>query len=189
MSIKEWFSSSFRKKDDSSQRLLYEMFYKRVYNTAYFVTKDPHLADDVVQETFIKAFRNMERITDSEKVGAWLSVIATRTAIDLLKSQKGHIVTLVDPGVLELEIDKNRSHNEVDLLTMKESVRELIDQLSPEYRAVIILKYLYDMKAEEVATKLDVSIGTVKSRLFRAKSKMRQSVMASDVRGEKYENV
>lgn len=164
------------------------MFYKRVYNTAYFVTRDSHLADDVVQETFIKAFRNMERITDAEKVGAWLSVIATRTAIDILKKQKGHIVTLVDPGVLELELERNFGQSELELLTIKESVRELIEQLPPEYRAVIILKYLYDMKEEEVATKLGISIGTVKSRIFRAKDKMRQSIKAGDnVRGDKYE--
>lgn len=190
MSIKGWFSTSFRKKDDSSQKLLYEMFYKRVYNTAYFVTKDAYLADDVVQETFIKAFRNMEKITDSEKVGAWLSVIATRTAIDLLKKQKGHIVSLVDPGILELEIDKNYSYNEADLFTMKESVRELINELSPEYRAVIILKYLYDKKEEEVAAELGIGIGTVKSRIFRAKNKMRQSIIGREqVGGDNYEKV
>lgn len=187
MSIKK-IISSFRNKDISSQRLLYEMFYKRVYNTAYLVTKDIHLADDVVQETFIKAFRNMDQISEFEKIGAWLSVIATRTAIDLLNKRKGHIITPVDPGILERELDKYHKMDEIDRISLKDNVRELIDQLSPEQRAVIILKYYHDMKDEEIASTLGLSVGTVKSRVSRAKDKMRQSIIASD-RGDNYGSV
>jgi RNA polymerase sigma factor (sigma-70 family) len=162
---------SFRKQSPDAQRLLYDMFHKRVYNTAFFVTKDKHLAHDVVQETFLKAFHHMDCITDSEKTGAWLTVIATRTAIDLLRRRKGHIFTPVDPDLIDKELSQGFENREIESYAFKEAVWEKIDLLSPEHRSVIVLKYLEGMTEEEIAENIGISRSAVKSRLHRGKKR------------------
>ncbi|WP_371933393.1 RNA polymerase sigma factor [Halobacillus litoralis] len=64
---------------------MYEQYYHRVYYTALKVTKNPCSAEDILQETFIKAYDKLEGIREEGKVGAWLSTIAHRKAIDLLR--------------------------------------------------------------------------------------------------------
>ncbi|KXG43750.1 RNA polymerase sigma factor [Tepidibacillus decaturensis] len=84
----------FQSEKHQLERVIFEMFYHRVYNTAYFIIQDRHLAQDVVQETFFKAFQNMHKVEDGHKLGAWLGTIATRTAIDFLRKVKNETILL-----------------------------------------------------------------------------------------------
>jgi RNA polymerase sigma factor (sigma-70 family) len=164
-----------RKDDAEFHRMIYEMFQKRVYQTAYYITKDVHLAQDITQETFIKALRNIHRLTDKEKVGAWLFTIATRTAIDVLRKQNKYSISF-DEAIIEGEAYHSQAAStvefEVERLLEKEELWSHIEKLSPDYRAVIVLKYIHDFKDEEIAETLDCSVGTIKSRLHRAKKKL-----------------
>ena len=151
------------------------MFYNRVFETAYFVTLDEHLAQDVVQETFLKAFRNIDKLKDGTKMGAWLAVIATRTALDLLKKTRNIVIT--EESFIDEEISKN-SHtpsveNVVEEKYIKNLLRQQVQELIPEHRQVVVLKYEYDLNYEEIAKELGISTGTVKSRLYRAKQKLK----------------
>ena len=86
--VKELRKTIFRKnkqQNREAERIIFEQYYKRVYYAAYWVIKDQDLAEDIAQETFMKAFKNLHTVQDVEKIGAWLSIIATRTAIDHLR--------------------------------------------------------------------------------------------------------
>jgi RNA polymerase sigma-70 factor (ECF subfamily) len=163
-------------KNPDNQRLFFDLFHKSVYRTAFFITKDSHLAHDVVQETFLKAFRNMDQIKDYEKVGTWLSVIAVRTSFDILKKYNSWKTTLVDSEILEKEINKLSDESDIDIFWFRQSIQEIINELTPEHRTVIMLKYFEGMKEEEIAKKLELSIGTIKSRLSRAKNKLKAAL-------------
>lgn len=151
------------------------MFYNRVFEAAYFITQDEYLAQDVVQETFLKAFRNIDKLNDGSKMGAWLAVIATRTALDLLKKTRKDVIT--EDNYIDEEISKNQHISSVENIVeekfIKNLLRQQVQELIPEHRQVIILKYEYDLKDEEIALELGVSSGTVKSRLFRARKKLK----------------
>jgi RNA polymerase sigma factor (sigma-70 family) len=175
----------FRKQDDEAIRILYEMFYQRVYRTAYYITKDHHLAQDILQETFIKAFNHMDQLEDGENVGAWLTTITSRTAIDYLRKQKRWNDMPADNVLLEKEtaitlIISSSVKTEMEEGWLKEDLQCMIDKLSPNYRAVIILKYIHEFKDQEIAEILNESIGTVKSRIHRAKHKLKSLVLGSD---------
>jgi RNA polymerase sigma factor (sigma-70 family) len=167
-----------RAKDPDSPRMLYDAYRHRVYRTAYFVTKDCHLADDVVQETFFKAFRRIGQLNHYDNIGAWLSVIAKRTAIDLLRRRKGHIFTSFDPQLIENDSLHSCKGTSIESFTCFD-LREMIDQLSPKHRTVITMKYMLDMKEEEIADRIGVSQGAVKSRLYHARIKLKQSIESS----------
>ncbi|WP_017754135.1 RNA polymerase sigma factor [Calidifontibacillus oryziterrae] len=163
--------------DDQSKRVIYEMFYSHVYKTAYFITRDPHAAQDILQETFIKIFRNMDKIEDGEKLKSWISTIASRTAIDYLRKQKrGNEFQIENVG--DFKSDSNASHftveDQVEDSLICELVREEIDSLTPDYRSILYLKYIQDLKDQEIATILQLKVATVKTRIHRAKHQLKK---------------
>jgi DNA-directed RNA polymerase specialized sigma24 family protein len=87
------------RKDKQSERVLFEMFHNRVYRTAYMITNDHYLAQDVVQETFEKAFKGLDKLKDPEKTGAWLGSIATTTAMDLMRKKKDGTMLLLKTSI------------------------------------------------------------------------------------------
>lgn len=171
----------FKKKEPSIEefRLLYDMFYSRVYQDAYFITKDSHLAQDALQETFVKAYKHMNHLEDKERIGAWLSTIATRTAIDLIRKRKGNRELL--SGDLTLQ-EKHLPHMTVDIAKMvenntaKDELLNVINEMKEEYREIILLRYIHDMTIKEIAFYLDLKEGTVKTRLHRARHSIKKVI-------------
>lgn len=158
---------------------LYTMYSKRLHYIAYSVTKDHFLAEDIVQETFIKAFKKIGTIEDIEKVGAWLSAIATRTAIDFLRFEKRKNLVLADESIMEQMTGHcatwMNTEKEVDTLLFKEDLSRSIEQLSSEYQAVLVLKVEHGLKENEIASLLHLKSATVKTRLYRARKKLKQA--------------
>ncbi|WP_186580114.1 RNA polymerase sigma factor [Aquibacillus kalidii] len=165
---------------ESEFQLIYEMFYNRVYRDAYFMTKDPYLAQDILQDTFIKAYSQIHNLKDKDKIGAWLSTIATRTAIDHIRKQniwngipKGDL--LEEEKYIVKEISSTVEEN-VESHFVQEAVIEKILELKSEYREVILLKYIHELKEKDIAKWLNLKDGTVKSRLHRAKKELRNQI-------------
>jgi len=174
----KWFTKQARKqKDEEVFRILFDMFYERVYQTAYYMTRDPYLAQDVVQETFIKAFRHLGSVTDGRKMGAWLAVIAGNTAIDLLRKRNRWNGIPTDDVILLREADKRESDLPVEAEVLRrcetEELGRLLDRLKPEYRQVLYLRYFEGLKYEEISELLQTSVGTIKSKVHRAKQQLK----------------
>lgn len=167
------------KKNDLFKEEIFEKYYYKVYSTAYYITKDEFIAQDVTQETFIKAFNQFHTLKDLNKVGPWLGSITTRTAIDFLrKIKKWNDFTIND-----VYIDRNPSNpliSPVEKILEDQYLRKLIQEqaskLKPDYRELLILKYDYGLKDEEIAEKLHQSLGTVKSKIHRAKQKLIENI-------------
>lgn len=160
------------------ERVIFDMFYHRIYNTAYFIIQDRHLAQDVVQETFIKAFRHIDQVQDGKKIGAWLATIATRTAIDFLRKIKRQNDTPTEDVYIDEEVSKDQmKSSSVEKIAedrfLKSLIKQNITKLKPEYKDVLVLKYEYSLKDEEIAETLELGISAVKSRLHRARLKLR----------------
>ncbi|WP_054949782.1 RNA polymerase sigma factor [Numidum massiliense] len=168
--------------NDQQQELrrMFEKFYQRVYQTAFYVVKDVHLAQDVLQETFIKAFRHIERCPEGEQAGAWLATIASRTAIDFVRKQSRRPAVPLDTAIIEANAMRREVASSVErqvenAFTVEEVLRK-IDTLRPKARSVAILKFLHELKDDEIAEALDLKVGTVKSRLYRVKKELRLSM-------------
>ncbi|MBW8350823.1 RNA polymerase sigma factor [Bacillus sp. IITD106] len=169
------------KKDRDSERVIFEMFYQRVYYTAYYIVQDRELAQDIVQETFLKAFQNMHTVKDGEKLGAWLAAIATRTAIDYLRKIKKWNDVATEDHIIDEHLSKLEDyHSTVETIVEKKFLKNIllqeIDELKPEHKQVLILAYLHDMRYEEIAEALDIKVTMVKTRIHRAKLKLREAL-------------
>lgn len=164
-------------KNKEKYRTIFNLFYDRVYRTAYYFTKDRHLAQDVLQETFVKAFRNLDHVEDEEKIGAWLTTIASRTAIDEIRKQKRWNGIPTENIIMEnqyfMEEVAPSLESQVEEREIKEQIRFHIQRLSEHDQLILFLKYINECKDEEIAELLDIKVGTVKSRLHRAKNKLK----------------
>ncbi|MBT2733703.1 RNA polymerase sigma factor [Bacillus sp. ISL-7] len=164
---------------------LFSMYFKRLFYIAYSVTRDRFFAEDVIQESFIKAYKNIETVEDSEKIGAWLCAIVTRTAIDFLRKEKrmNCIPTeqsLTDHVYGQTSIRLN-TEEEVEFRLFKKDLIRIMHHLSDDYKAVLILKIEYGLKENEIASLLELKPTTVKTRLYRARKQLQKTIQLEQV--------
>ncbi len=128
------------------------------------------LAEDILQEVFILIYRKLRWLRDPELFRPWAYRIATREAFKHLKRERRWAESSVDEAVLEELPAPARDHLTPEL------VAQLVEQVSPASRAVIVLHYLHEMQLDEVADVLGVALGTVKSRLAYGLGSLRKLV-------------
>ncbi|MBS4216285.1 RNA polymerase sigma factor [Neobacillus rhizophilus] len=162
---------------------VYSKHAKRLYYIAYQYTRDEFLAEDIVQESFLKAYRKLDTVEDNGKLGAWLSAITARTAIDFLRSEKRRHWTPMDYAELEplhcVGSSSGSSTEEAAVIRLfQEEIGGSIENLSKEFREVLILKMQYGLKETEIASRLNLKSATVKTRLYRARKQLRRILAA-----------
>lgn len=155
--------SRFRAGDEAAVRDLYARHGGAIYTVARSVTGNRELADEVVQQTFTKAWQSADRFDPSRPIAPWLYAIARRTAIDVIRHERrpttgGHAAE-TDPGVPGPSFERTWEIHEV---------RTAIDDLPGEEREVVRLSHLVGLTHPEIADRLGIPIGTVKSRSARA---------------------
>jgi len=161
--------------DNDSRRALFEAYYKRTFAVVYNILRRRENAEDITQDAFIKAFQNLHQLQDETKFGAWLAVIASNLARNYLKREKKILLTDELP-----EIRSAPASNDTEEAAMRslevDRVRAAVRALPPDQYQVIVLQYYYDLKVDEIAAMLNIRAGTVKSRLFRARQKLADSL-------------
>ncbi len=149
------------------------MDYRHVhYRIAYSYVKNEQNALDIVQEATLKALRSIQKLDEIQYLKTWFYRILVNTALDFLR--KHQRVTVMEDDTLQFLLPSQE--NEVtnfDLLAA-------IDRLSPIHRTVIVLRFLEDLKLEEIAAITDTNVNTVKTRLYAALKKLRLDI------GEEY---
>ncbi|MCA1031268.1 RNA polymerase sigma factor [Bacillus timonensis] len=152
---------------------IYDVAYKRLFHIAYSITRNVHLAEDVVQDAFLKAMQKATTIQDRSKTIAWLSVITTRTAIDTLRKEKRKIP--MEQNMLEA-LGKEMKQNveqEVETGLFVDDIKSAIKQLTKEYQHVLLLKLKLGLKENEIADVLNLNPCTVKTRIHRARKQLK----------------
>lgn len=143
-----------------------------VLRMAYLYVKDIHTAEDMFQEVFIKVNKNLEQFRGESDIKTWLMRITINTCKDYLKSAYH---TKVVP-MTEYEEDSLEAEDDFEKLEQAEkakTVREAVMELPEKYRDVVICIYFNNMSVEATAKELNMQPGTVKSRLSRAREKLK----------------
>lgn len=160
---------------------MYTMYSRRLKYIAFCITKDWHVAEDVVQEAFIKALKKLSTIEEKGKIGAWLAQITARTAIDFLRAEKRRNLVPADLSLLDhyqyhsgLELT---TEAEVEILLFKEDVNKTVNHLSNEFQEVLVLRLQYGLKEKEIADRLQLKSSTVKTRLHRARKQLKEAIL------------
>ena len=167
-----------------SFQLLIERYQDRLFGLVRHYTKSAVEVEDIVQDTFIKAYRKLESFQHQSSFSTWIYRIAVNTALDFLKrSGRNPVQTVEDPEVVG-EGPQSRARAQLaapDAALEREEIAEITKNVLAElpeiFRTVLVLREFEDLSYQEMAEVLSVSIGTVESRLFRARARFKEALL------------
>lgn len=165
-----------RDNDRKAQYEIYRLYSKAMYNTCYRILKDESEAEDVLQEAFLSAFRNIVNYRGDASFGAWLKRIVVNAAINQVRRRKLELYSLEDVEVA----DKEESKNEGDLGLNLHQIREGIEELPDGFRTVFSLYLMEGYDHNEIGQILGISESTSKSQYNRAKKKLKEILNQSN---------
>jgi RNA polymerase sigma-70 factor (ECF subfamily) len=149
-----------------------------VYRFALWLARDRQVAEDVLQETLLRAWRSLDSLQDTQAAKHWLLTIARREHARLFERKRHQTVNLDDLVTVESQVlasEKDSPDDEVH------TVRRAIMQLDDEYREPLVLQVLMGYSTEEIATHMNLNQGAVLTRLFRARNRLRAQLgLAAD---------
>lgn len=181
--------------DETAYAVLVRRYRNRIFNFTFRYTGNAAEAEDLTQDVFIKAYRNLHRFRGDAKFSTWLYQIAKNMSINRLRSIKRAIVGLVNPivddegdeGLDPIAQAASQDRSPEDRMLGQEAekvVQHAIQKLTPVYRAALILRDIEDLPYEEIAVILGLAEGTVKSRIHRARSELKQILAGYHTAGE-----
>lgn len=150
--------------DRRSQKLLYDRYSSKMFGVCLRYAQDYQNAEDILQEGFVKAYRNMEKFRFEGSFEGWLRRIMVNTAIEMHR-RKNHLYPLVEVENTDIELV---GENAVNMLAA-DDLMNMIASLSPGYRTVFNLYAIEGYSHKEIAEQLNISEGTSKSQLARAR--------------------
>jgi RNA polymerase sigma factor (sigma-70 family) len=157
-----------------------DRFRDQIYHFIFRMVKDKAQADDLTQETFIKAFRALASFNSDYAFSTWLYKIAANNCIDYFRKKKLTTMSLDTPlkvkdGELQRDFPVEEQGPESELISKEQTsyIRIAIDTLPEKYKEAIMLRHSQDKSYEEIAEKLAIPLGTVKVRIFRAREMLK----------------
>jgi len=167
--------------DADAFHALFEQYQGIVYRIALRMVGNSEDAADLTQDTFIRAYRQLSSLRDAAFFGRWIRMIVTNICRDHLKRARPTIYSLDAPppgehDLTEWELPSPTENGEQLAMTeaLKTALAHALAALSPDHRAVMILHHLEGLPVEEIALTMTVPVGTVKSRLARARADLRK---------------
>lgn len=165
--------------DQDAFHIFYIHTYQFVYARAKFTIRDEHEAQDLMQEVYLAVYRNIGSLKNTDSVYSWLGGITLRQGMKLVNRKKRNILLSEDQeGMFEDLPDESRGTEErIARAEEIQIMKDCIYELSEEQRAVVLAYYYDEMKGEEIARLLEISEGTVKSRLYHARKRLKASLV------------
>jgi len=165
--------------DTAAFGVLVRRYQERLYRTVYHLVDHAEDAQDVVQEAFLNAYQSLAGFKGDALFFTWLYRIAVNTAISL--KRKRRVMVRMDGGPGRETIpepsdpaEQSRPEHVLEQQEQEQRIRQALSRLSPEHRAVLVLKDMEGQKYETMAEVLQVPIGTIRSRLHRARLELRE---------------
>lgn len=155
---------------------LVEKYRKALHHHISRMVRDKQEVEDLVQETFIKAFSALDSYASQYAFSTWLYKIATNHAIDFMRKKKLQTFSIDKPvrtkeGELEYEVPDTTYRPDRHIVEdqRRQLIQEAIDSLPSKYHRVIVMRHQHEKSYEEIAQELDLPLGTVKAHIFRAR--------------------
>ncbi|MFL6100298.1 MAG: RNA polymerase sigma factor [Actinomycetales bacterium] len=156
-----WFATG----DPEATRAVYRAYGSLVYSVAYKVLGNSGLAEDASQQAFLQAWRAAGTFDPTRALAAWLASIARRTAIDVYRRERRHLGAR---DIDDVESELTTMPPSVEQIYDVSEVRHAVDALPDEDRKLIRMQHFDELTHNEIAQRLEIPVGTVKSRSFRA---------------------
>ena len=170
-----------QKGDEAAFEELVKLHQKAVFAVCWRICRNEEDAMDAAQETFLAAWRGLAAFRGEAAFSTWLTRLATNASLDILRKKK-HCAqeisaeTVEEEGV-QLVSEEELPQERLERQEKGEEVQKALLRLTAEHREVLVLREMREMSYEEIAKALDISVGTVRSRISRGREKLREILL------------
>lgn len=172
-----------RRGEESAFAELLRRYRASVFNLCLRMLKNRDDAEDVAQDVFIKVFAMLDRYDERYAFRSWIFKIAANQSIDFIRKNRIKLLSLDEPvhyGGEEIERqfpdERPTPSDDLEQKQLGKLLREITDELPPHYRSMIVLRHQEQMSYEEIASIMDLPLGTVKARIHRARALMKDKL-------------
>jgi RNA polymerase sigma-70 factor (ECF subfamily) len=174
------FTADFDKLSHPLQEIIFKEYYHLVYKLVLFIIKDPATVEDILQEGFLRVLNKAPLIEEEPKMKAWLKIVTKNVAFDYLKKNKKYrndvdIETVLIEEEFFLDISPS-IEGEVENRFLVDIIEACLNQLKPEHKVIIELRWKYEMSYKEIADELSTSEEAIRQRLFRARESIKKKL-------------
>ena len=175
---------SARRRDEAAIRALIQRHNRRLYRIARSILRDDVEAEDALQDAYLKAFLHLDEFRGDAAIGTWLCRIVMNEALGRLRRRRATVDwnTMEENGrsaeVIRLRVEATDPERAAAQHQIQHLLERAIDELPEEFRLVLVARAVEDMSVEETAALLDIRPETVKTRLHRARNRLRASLEA-----------
>ncbi len=172
---------------DAAHRELIKRYERPVFSLVFRMVRDRELAEDLTQDTFVKVLSHLDRYRTDFKFSSWLFKIANNVAIDHLRRRQLDTVSIdgsphaltadaVEASRFDISDSSENALDEMEARELGSAIERAITGLRPEYRSCILLRHVEGRSYEEIASTLDLPLGTVKTYIHRARHELRRAL-------------
>jgi RNA polymerase sigma-70 factor (ECF subfamily) len=162
---------------------LVELYKDKIYHLGYRMLNQRQEAEDIVQETFLRVYSNLDRYDENQKFSTWIYRIATNLCIDRLRKRKASFSLDAEMSDGEgtdwhamLASNEPGPESEIILSETQHHIRDAIETLPDKYKTIVILRYLHDLSLQEISDVLNMPVTTVKTRVHRGREFLRKKL-------------
>ncbi|MFO6425010.1 sigma-70 family RNA polymerase sigma factor [Motilimonas sp. KMU-193] len=149
---------------------LVQAYHGDIYRYAYWLCRDKHVAEDIVQDTFLRAWRALDSLQDEKAAKAWLITILRRENARRFERKQFDLVDMETDTLVDSDLADGEQNME------NEWLRRQIDKLPQEYKTPLLLQVIVGLSGDEIAEQLNLNKNTVMTRLFRARSQLKEAM-------------
>lgn len=171
------------KGDQTAFAEIVELYKDKIFHLAYRMLSNRHEAEDVVQETFLRVYKNLDRYDPHQKFSTWIYRIATNLCIDRLRKRKPTYSLDADTNDQEgsdaysfIPSDNQTPESEYLLSETQQLIHQAIDTLPAKYKSVMVLRYLQELSLQEISDVLGMPVTTIKTRVHRGREFLRKKL-------------
>lgn len=167
---------------------LVDLYKDKIYNLAYRMLGNRQEAEDVVQETFLRMYTNLDRYDESYKFSTWIYRIGTNLCIDRLRKRR--LTFSLDAeqqdgegldGYSMLHSNEATPEKQLIISETQAQIHNAIEKLPEKYKSIVILKYLHDLSLQEISEIVDMPVSTIKTRVHRGRELLRKKLQHTNV--------
>lgn len=172
-----------RKGDQRAFAEIVELYKDKIFHLAYRMLNNRHEAEDIVQETFLRVYKNLDRYDENQKFSTWIYRIGTNLCIDRLRKRKPSYSLDADmndqegmDGYSMIPSDDRTPESEMLLSETQRIIHQAIETLPAKYKTIMILRYIQDMSLQEISEVLTLPVTTIKTRVHRGREFLRKKL-------------
>lgn len=173
-----------RQGDKTAFGKLIDAYQRPVYNLAYRMLNNSGEAEEAAQEAFIRAYTRLHTYNPQHKFSTWMLSITSNYCIDLIRKRRALLLSIDEPLPPHpaLMSDKQKGPEaQIMQSEQQEMVQSLLQELPPDYRQAVVLRYWHELSYEEIANMMDTTVSAIKSRLFRARRQLAEIGVANGI--------